>query len=181
MTDTRRDILRSYAEWTALSAFRSGAPVKSRVDLYPLMRRGIFDQVLDDDRGPIARQEFEGWHRSSVLKLMKRQPRLNGYYGWAAKLLNVYLKTYSYVGDGGRPKLRSVLHPPVDRGLWRGIRRKFARRKDILELTHCVTSISRISSWELYNRIQQGIAAAAAELKCTPFEVEQLWAGTELV
>lgn len=40
MTEPRATILRTYAEWTALSALRSGAPIKSRSDIYPLLRNG---------------------------------------------------------------------------------------------------------------------------------------------
>jgi len=34
MTESRRQIILDFAKWTALSALRSGAPIKSRADVY---------------------------------------------------------------------------------------------------------------------------------------------------
>jgi hypothetical protein len=34
MSDVREAIIATYAEWTAMSALRSGAPIKSRRDVY---------------------------------------------------------------------------------------------------------------------------------------------------
>ena len=39
--------------------------------------------------------------------------------GWAAKLINVYIKTRAYALGAGRPELRSFLYLPLDGGLWR--------------------------------------------------------------
>ena len=41
--------------------------------------------------------------------------------GWAAKLLNVYLKTAVYIGSLGPRELVAHLHPPIDGGLWSGL------------------------------------------------------------
>jgi hypothetical protein len=68
--------------------------------------------------------------------------------GWAAKLVNVYLKAACYVGDLGTPALRDVLHPPVDAGLWSGISHHFRDRPDIRNDTHHVTRIRDIRTYD---------------------------------
>jgi hypothetical protein len=34
--------------------------------------------------------------------------KLKDQYGWAAKFVNIYLKTYCYIGDGGREGIRDT-------------------------------------------------------------------------
>ncbi|MEJ7811323.1 MAG: hypothetical protein WKG32_13005 [Gemmatimonadaceae bacterium] len=96
MPGCRPKIIRDYARWTALSALRSGAPIKSRADIYPLLDDAAFGVVLDG-KEPIGREEFDRWHEAATLALVERRPKLG--VGWATKLLNVYLKTAAYVGD----------------------------------------------------------------------------------
>jgi len=124
--ERRETILRAYAEWTALSALRSGAPIKSRAAVYPLLRGRLFAQLEDHARGRIDADEFDAWHKRACVRLMAREARLG--VGWAAKLINVYLKTYAHVGGAGRPGLANCLHPPIDAGLWLGLRRRFTKR-----------------------------------------------------
>lgn len=177
MTQPRETILRTYAEWTALSGLRSGAPIKARADVYPLLRNGLFTQLEDRALGQVCTDEFDAWHESACAAIAVRDARLQ--VGWAAKLLNIYLKTYAYVGGSGRLGLAVVLHPPIDAGLWLGLRRRFADRPDILEFTHCVGRIKDIADYQCYRRIITGCRLAATALGCTLIEVEQLWAGTE--
>jgi hypothetical protein len=178
MADVRLRIVTQYAEWTALSALRSGAPIKSRRDVYTAIRRIAFAPLFDESLGPIDTSEFDAWHSSAVADLIEGDPRLN--VGWAAKIVNVYLKTRCYVGGQGRKNLDAVIHPPIDAGLWLGLRRRFADRRDILDRSNCVTRIKQIDSDDCYARIIDGCRAAAEELQCKLIEVEQLWLGTEL-
>jgi len=124
----------------------------------------------------MEQKEFDAWHKQAVEDMIKDDGRL--VVGWAVKLLNVYLKTYAYVGDGGRPVLRGCLHPPIDGGLWRGIRNRFGESKEIISRTHCVNTIGAIGNYETYQIIIDGLQRAAQELGCSLFEVEQLWEGT---
>ena len=39
MSEIRKTIIATYAEWIAMSALRSGAPIKSRRDVYTALRR----------------------------------------------------------------------------------------------------------------------------------------------
>lgn len=173
----RKAILKSYAEWTALSALRSGAPIKSRADVYPLIAKVDFQQVLDTSKGKIAAQEFEKWHKKALETLIAGSPKLKDQYGWAAKIINVYLKTYCYIGDGGREGIRECLHPPIDSGLWKGVRKRFWNKKVILANTHAVETIAAINTHELYLRLIKGFRAATANLNCSLIEIEQLWEG----
>jgi hypothetical protein len=100
--------------------------------------------------------------------------------GWAAKIINVYLKTRAYVGAEGRSGLDAAIHPPIDGGLWQGIAVHFPGRPDLLAQTNCVARIKDITDYQLYSRIIDGCRKVARELDCRLIEVEQLWAGTEL-
>lgn len=177
MTDVRAKIIAQYAEWTALSALRSGAPIKSRRDVYSAIRIVDFAPLFEKDLGPISGGEFNAWHENSVSCLLQREPRLT--VGWATKILNVYLKTRCYIGASGRHHLNEAIHPPIDSGLWLGLRRRFLDRPDIIGETHCVSRIKDIEDYTCYRRIITGCRLAARALGCKLIEVEQLWAGTE--
>lgn len=177
MADIRSDIIAQYAGWTALSALRSGAPIKSRRDVYTALSHVDFPVLFDTSLGPIATEDFSAWHEHAVADLRGRDNRLN--VGWAAKILNVYLKTRCYVGAQGRSGLSDAVHPPIDGGLWLGLERRFAHRPDILERSNCVRRIKDINEYSCYERIIDGCRDAAAELECKLIEVEQLWTGTE--
>lgn len=177
MPDLREHIVAQYAEWTALSALRSGAPIKSRRDVYGALRAVDFASLFDKARGPITGSEFTAWHERSVSCLLQREPRLT--VGWSTKILNVYLKTRCYIGALGRHDLSRAIHPPIDAGLWLGLHRRFQDRPDILSKTHCVSRIKDIEDYACYRRIIAGCRLAARVLGCKLIEVEQLWAGTE--
>lgn len=177
--DVRKDIIATYAQWTAMSALRSGAPIKSRRDVYTALRAVDFDLLFADSLGPINRTTFDAWHANAVRTLIKRDPRLT--VGWATKIINVYLKTRVYIGAQGRHHLKEMIHPPIDAGLWKGLARQFRDRPDILARSNCVNRIKDITDYKCYRRIIDGCRAAAKALKCELIEVEQLWAGTEFV
>ncbi len=103
--EVRRKIILDYAKWTALSALRSGAPVKKRKSVYPLLDAVAFDVVLTSET-PITSDEFNRWHEEQTLALCNRDKAVP--VGWAVKMINVYLKTAVYVGNLGRPDLVKV-------------------------------------------------------------------------
>lgn len=177
MSDVREAIVASYAEWTALSALRSGAPIKSRRDVYAALRKVEFEFLFDEARGSLDSKGFDDWHEQQVSGLIAREPRLN--VGWAAKIINVYLKTRAYVGGKGRPGLAEVIHPPIDGGLWDGFESHFVGDTKLLAETNCVRRIKDINDYDCYRRIIDGCRTAASSLKCELIEVEQLWTGTE--
>lgn len=174
MSNPRRQIPQDFAKWTALSALRSGAPLKSRQDVYPLIDAINFAAVVGSDR-VIDRRAFDAWHRRETEAIVERDNRL--VVGWAAKVINVYLKTAVYVGDLGRPGLREVLHPPLDGGLWAGLRRQFVADPALLAEICCVERIRDIDDYDTYLRIIKGCRRAAVKAGCTLCELEQYWRG----
>lgn len=110
-----------------------------------------------------------------MLGLCKREPLLG--VGWAAKLVNVYLKTSVYVGGLGRPGLVTAIHPPIDGGLWAGLKKRFHDRPEILEKTHVVDRIRDIVDYPTYMKIILSFRVVAEELGCLLIEVDQFWEG----
>ena len=94
MSEVRKAIIATYAEWTAISALRSGAPIKSRRDVYTALRGVDLAVLFADELGPINRTTFDAWHANAVEAMIDREPRLT--VGWATKIINVYLKTRVY-------------------------------------------------------------------------------------
>lgn len=174
MTHLHAQITQSFAAWTALSALRSGAPVKSRERIYSALDAVSFDELFDLNAGPIEAEEFDRWHRAAVGTL---HGLLRCGAGWAAKLVKVYLKTRAYVAGAGRPGLIDQLHPPIDRGLWDGLARAFASHPSLLRRTHAVQKIKDIRTYAQYARIVAACREAAALLGCRLIEIEQLWEG----
>ena len=76
MSDVRKAIIATYAEWTAMSALRSGAPIKSRRDVYTALRGVDFGVLFEDALGPINRAAFDAWHADAVRAMIERQSRL---------------------------------------------------------------------------------------------------------
>lgn len=177
MNECRAQIVMTYAGWTVLSALRSGAPVKSRNRVYPLLRSVNFQRLLASSRAKVVPGEFAEWHRDATLRLCARERALS--VGWAAKMLNVYLKTAGYIGGLGRPGLAQVLHPPIDTGLWSGLKRRFPERAELFAKTHVVTQIKAIRDYATYETIIAGCREAADDLGCLLIEVEQLWEGAD--
>jgi hypothetical protein len=58
--------------------------------VYPLLGLAGFDRLLDAPRGSLSEQAFANWHAAAVGRLCDADPELC--VGWAAKLVNVYLK-----------------------------------------------------------------------------------------
>jgi hypothetical protein len=178
--ECRHKIITTYAGWTALSALKSGSPIKSRADIYPLLEKANFTAMLGVSGATVSASDFSDWHRITTLGIQKAQPALA--VGWAAKLVNVYLKTAAYVGDLGRPGLRELLHPPIDKGLWDGIQRWVKQRDDesdklLLRKTHVVRRIKLIADYDIYEKIIEGCRDLAAKVPCRLIEVEQFWEG----
>jgi hypothetical protein len=171
VTECRNKIITTYAAWTVLSALRSGAPVKSRQDVYPLLHTIDFPKLLVGS-SPIYPPEFDEWHQSTTAMLCELKSTLC--VGWAAKMVNIYLKTAVYVGELGRPGLRDAIHPPIDSGLWLGLRDRF-KDDPLLDKTHIVRQIKAIRDYPTYQTIIEGCRQAAKRMNCLLIEVDHLW------
>ncbi|MBI5638823.1 MAG: hypothetical protein HZA17_00200 [Nitrospirae bacterium] len=174
--NTRDKIIHDFAEWTAFSATRSGCPIKSRDTVYPLIRTPNYEALLTGDE--IIQDEFNSWHRDNTLAICHKENRLP--VGWAAKLINVYLKTRIYIANQGRKGLITCIHPPIDNGLWNGIMEKYGNDQKIISQTHIVNRIKDITTYDTYQTIIEGCQLIAKRRNCSLIEVEELWQGTEI-
>jgi hypothetical protein len=170
----REAIIKAFSEWTAFSATRSGCPIKSREDVYPLIRVPKYDKILHGGR--IIQEEFERWHEDHTKAICDKNHKLP--IGWAAKLINVYLKTRVYVAKEGTAGLIECIHPPIDNELWKGIMREDRSEDKIIEKTHTVLRIKDIKKYSIYKKIIDGCRLIAQKRGCLLIEVEELWQGT---
>jgi ribosomal protein S18 acetylase RimI-like enzyme len=74
--ECRAKIITTYSGWTVLSSLRSGAPIKSRKDVYPLLRTVDFAALFREGAPPISTTEFDQWHEAATLDLCHRQQKL---------------------------------------------------------------------------------------------------------
>lgn len=167
-------IITAFSEWAAFSATRSGCRVKSKKDVYPLIRVPKYNEILYGDR--ISREEFEKWHETNTIAICNANNRLP--IGWAVKLINVYLKTRVYIAREGRVGLIECIHPPIDSGLWKGIMKEYYNEPVITEKTHIVSRIKDINTYQIYKTIIEGCQLIAQKRECYLIEVEELWQGT---
>src|SRR5271165_6889048 len=95
----RKKIVHDFAKWTALSALRSGSPLKRAERVYNLIENHADWLVLFDTTRAIDEIEFDRWHKKTVLDFVAAEPALksDSQVGWAAKIVNVYLKTRVYL------------------------------------------------------------------------------------
>ena len=133
-----------------------------------------FDVLFDREQGAISLDDFFTWNHKAVNILLEREPILK--YGWAAKMIAVYLKTTCYLAGFGRDGLDEVVHPPLDNEL----RNALAKREWVtpglkMELKKAAgISIVDIKA-EVYLLIIVMCIEAARELDCKLIELEQFW------
>lgn len=170
----RHKIAHNFSQWAALSALKSGSPLKSRDDIYPFVELGHFEVLLMTDE-PISHSEFNKWH-TDALGYITSDNRLP--IGWAAKIVNVYLKSICYLAGIGRPNLVNHIHPPIDSGLWQGLKRSYRTQNDIWNKVYSKTKIKDIQTYEQYSTIIDGLSDIARREDCLLIEVEKFWEGT---
>ena len=173
--DLRYEIIENFAQWIAFSGTRSGCPLKSRDDIYPLIKTPDYSEILEGNQ-PITKEEFNVWHKKSTQAIKHENSTIP--IGWATKLINLYLKELVYVGQYGRPGLIQFIHPPIDNGLWIGIKESFGSNKSIINRTHSKTKIKDIVDYQDYQTIISGMEMISQERNCHLIEVEQFWKGT---
>ena len=168
----RKRIVHDFAKWTALSALRSGSPLKSGKHIYDLIENHATLTALFDPTRVIDATEFDRWHEKTVLAFRKAEPALP--VGWAAKIVNVYLKTRVYLAGEGRKGLVSVIHPPIDYGLQRGLKKEFPHRP------WKIMRIKEIRSYlDDYFPFIQDCRSLAQKEGCLLIELEFYWRGDE--
>ena len=158
----RKKIILEYSKWCAFSALRSGAPVKKRDVIYPKIDEVSFSLVLDG-RLTITEKEFSNWHKSECIKLadsLGKKDRI----GWAAKIINIYLKTACYIGGLGRQGLVEVIHPPLDGILAKALEKKVS-----------IPRIKEIKSYAQYIELIDLIKNETNKQCISLFEIEKEW------
>ena len=169
----RETIVNTFAEWTAFSATRSGCPIKSREDVYPLIRLPDYVSIFCGEQ--LTQDEFDNWHHDNTLRIQKENNKLP--VGWAAKLINVYLKTRVYLAREGRSGLIEYIHPPIDNGLWAGIKKEYKNDDEIKKELHVFTGINKIITYDDYVKIIDLCRTVAQKRNCKLIEVEELCIG----
>lgn len=168
----RKKIVHDFAKWTALSSLRSGSPLKRAERVYALIENHTDLAVLFDSARAIDETEFDRWHEKTVRAFCKAEPDLP--VGWAAKIINVYLKTRVYLAGEGREGLVSVIHPPIDFGLQQGLKKQFPHRP---------WKIRRIKAFRSYQDdylpFIQDCRSLAKNERCPLIELEFYWRGDE--
>jgi hypothetical protein len=168
----RQKIVHDFAKWTALSALRSGSPLKSGERVYNLIEQHTDLMVLFGLNAAIDETEFDAWHEKTVLYFCKAEPALP--VGWAAKIINIYLKTRVYLAGEGRQGLVTAIHPPIDTSLQQGLRKSFPLRP------WRKMTISGIQSYrDDYMPFIKECRSVAQEEGCLPIEVEWYWQATD--
>jgi|GEM_PF-5197507 len=102
----RKKIVHDFAMWTALSALPSASPLKSGKQVSDLIEKHGNLTALFHPTRAIDETEFDRWHEKTVFAFCKAEHDLP--VGWAAKSVNVYLKTRVYLaGEAERVWCRS--------------------------------------------------------------------------
>ena len=169
----RWGITHEFARWTTDSAL-SGFKRQGNKGFYVSDALNVvdFDPLFDTNLGPIGNSEFMQWHKEAVSKLMAWDKRLS--YGWAAKIIAVYLKTTCYLAGFGREGLSDVIHPPIDNKLMDSLKRESWKSSMINRPLLLFASISKTNEIA-YRGFLKAFELIAKERNSTLFEVEQFW------
>jgi hypothetical protein len=168
----RSKIVHDFAKWAALSALRSGSLVKSGQQVYTLIEKKADLKVLFAPSTAIDEPEFDQWHKDTISAFCRVEADLG--VGWAAKIINVYLKTRVYLAGEGRQGLVAAIHPPIDTSLQKGLKRRFPLRP------WRKMTIKSIESYQNdYMPFVKECRLVAREEGCLPIELEWYWQGAE--
>jgi len=173
MNKAKTKIITDFATWTAFSAARR-SPIRSQEDLTKLINKPDYEKILRNKK--VNSSSFTRWHRTSVKKI--KQAAGTGFsYGWAAKLINVYLKSRVYLGGENRLCLISYLHPPIDQYLIAGLKeevRKMGGEEHHLDTLKKYKSIVKIDK-KFYENLIAVFREISKEKNCKLIELEQFW------
>jgi len=174
-------IANQFARWAVQSALRSGSSIKKPEAVNAALDKVNFSVLLDSGRSPIDRDEFKKWHTRSVQSLQKHclsQHDKKLSFGWAAKMIAIYLKVTCYLAGFGRPGLKEFIHPPIDNNLIKGVYEEFKREESDLLVgvpRPYNFSIEGVKDPKKYRKIIDAFRRIADKRGHTLFEVEQYW------
>ncbi len=159
----RREIILEYSKWCVLSALRSGAPVKSRKSLFPIIEAIHFDTVLNGEH-IISESDFNKWHKKECISVAKKLGN-EQLIGWSTKIINIYLKTACYIGGLGRKGLIELIHPALDWYLSDALK----------EYKILIPRIKEIRSYDQYKEIIKSVKNLTDSKKILIIEIEKEW------
>ena len=173
--NSKWEITREFARWTVLSALRSGAPVKKRTSVYEILDyiNDDLEELFDRKRGPISPEQFDAWHKTTVGKMVDFQPNLN--FGWAAKMVAIYLKTSCYLAGFGRDGLGRAIHPPIDNVVIAKIHKMQSKLQGLTGIPTPHKFAIKSMDQHMYDTVIDACRSVAAHKEWTLFEVERLW------
>ena len=107
--------LLNYACWTAVRSvqrnFTNTQNIEKLIEATDLRR--IEDCNIKTENG------FDSFHRKCCKQLIDNFkitiPEQKVFYGRAAKIVAIYLKTYVIIRNSGEGILAGIIHPPIDR------------------------------------------------------------------
>jgi hypothetical protein len=169
-----------FAIWAAARAAqrRLGASVDTLREA--LEKTGIKDFVRDQVTVQISAEEFAIQHRKwceSIVEFLTNAGVREVYFGRAAKLVGIYLKSMIVIGPHADTMLARVAHPPIDRLLLQ----ELARHSDV---PIDARRVFRTANWTTLDQAKYedlvGLIRSVLPEKVNPFwQLEQYWPVTE--
>ncbi len=176
--EIRNTIISKFARWAAASAARQGPRHLRGRKWYTHLDQVDLDDLLTMGT-PVSNAAFLAWHQREVQGLAGRA---GVEIGWAAKMVNMFLKIHVYIAGRGDGSLLAVIHPPIDNDLLDAIRREFPKNdprpqnREIRKKCDSGKPISGVTTYSHYSEVIAGLTLASERLGCTLFEIESLWA-----
>ena len=166
----RGEIVRDFARWIA---YCSVSHIADEGEIYAALDGVDFSPLFDRERGVVTAAEFAAWHRTAVETASRAAPSLNA--GYAAKMINEYLKTRCYVAGCGREGLSDAIHPPIDDGLIAGLRKHMSTRAELRDDLASVPNMARMDGYGEYETLIRVCERAARITGSSLLEVELFW------
>ena len=166
----RGEIVRDFARWIA---YCSVSAIADEGEIYAALDRVDFSPLFDRGRGCVTAAEFAAWHRTAAETASRASPNLNA--GYAAKMINEYLKTRCYVAGFGRDGLADVIHPPIDDGLIAGLRKNLSARAELRDELASVPVMERMDGYGEYEILIRVCRRAARLTGSSLLESELFW------
>ena len=170
-------IANTFGYWTAQSAMRGW----SQENVNCALNQIDFGPLFDIELGHIEKEHFEQWHTKAVQDIQRLEmkdthgnPKENMPFGWAAKMIAVYLKTTCYLAGFGRENLDNVIHPPIDNRLVGNLKREFRGSPQLIQGLRAFGIIGRLNM-EAYYACIESFRRIADKQACKLVEVEQFW------
>ncbi|WP_244818580.1 hypothetical protein [Caballeronia sp. Lep1P3] len=169
-----------YAKWCAAAAYRRGLPGANNSLAFELIEGSGLSEVTGPEH---IGQNVDEWQMSfmETIEAAALQSGVSGFsFGRAQKLVNIYLKTVLVCGGHHRHPSVALLHPPLDRELFGGIRSFLSKNHTAMgEAWSAFTAAqNRNSKWTTFTKIDYVAHIDAIKLLMAGkplYQVEEYW------